>query len=112
MKKWCGMANKSNLKPMKGFIKTLQRHEELLMNWFRAEKKYSSGVVDGLNRRVNLVTRKSYGFKNYEILKLALFHTMGRLPEPEMTHRYYLKTLINLFFCFPSMNSRIYFQKM
>jgi len=89
IRKWCERVNKSNLKPMKGFVKTLKRHEDLLMNWFRAEKKYSSGIVEGLNRRVNLVTRKSYGFKNYEILKLALFHTMGHLPEPEQTHRYY-----------------------
>jgi hypothetical protein len=37
---------------------------------------------------VNLVTRKAYGFRSYEVLKIALFHTLGALPEPELTHRF------------------------
>ena len=59
-----------------------------MMNWFEAKKAYSSGSVEGLNRKFNLVTRKSYGFRSFEVLKIALFHTMGGLPEPEMTHRF------------------------
>jgi hypothetical protein len=58
------------------------------MNWFKAKKAYSSGAVEGLNRKVNLVTKKSYGFRSYDILKIALFHTMGGLPTPEMTHSF------------------------
>jgi len=80
---------RSKLEPMKKFVKTLRRHQPLLMNWFKAKKAYSSGAVEGLNRKVNLVTRKSYGFRNYEILKIALFHTMGNLPEPERTHSFF-----------------------
>jgi hypothetical protein len=41
-----------------------------------------------LNRKVNLVTRKAFGFRSYEVLEIALFHTMGELPEPEATHRF------------------------
>jgi transposase len=73
---------------MKTFVKTIQTHLPLIMNWFIAKKQFSSGVVEGLNRKVNLVTRKSYGFRNYEVLKIALFHTMRQLPEPEQTHRF------------------------
>jgi len=36
-----------------------------------------------MNRNVNLETRKAFGFRSYEVLKIALFHTMGGLPEPE-----------------------------
>jgi hypothetical protein len=36
-----------------------------------------------------LVTRKAYGFRSYEVLKIALFHTLGQLPEPQVTHRFY-----------------------
>jgi len=79
---------RSKLDPMKKFVKTLRRHEPLLMNWFKAKKAYSSGAVEGLNRKINLVTRKSYGFKNFEVLKIALHHTMGGLPEPESTHSF------------------------
>lgn len=79
----------TKLAPMKTFVKTLRNHQPLLMNWFKAKKVYSSGVVEGLNRKVNLVTRKSYGFKSYDILKMALFHTMGNLPEPKNTHSFF-----------------------
>jgi transposase len=67
----------------------MRRHEALMMNWFRAKKAYSSGTVEGLNRKVNLVTRKAYGYRSYDVLKIALFHTMGHLPEPKMTRRFF-----------------------
>lgn len=85
---WCNRAMRSRLKPMKKFVNTVRRHQSLMMNWFKAKKVYSSGVVEGLNRKINLVTRKAYGYKSYDVLKIALFHTMGALPEPEMIHRF------------------------
>jgi len=86
LKKWCNKIMLSQLEPMKKLAKTLRNHQPLLMNWFKAKKAYSSGSVEGLNRKINLVTRKSYGFRNFEILKIALLHTMGNLPEPNSTH--------------------------
>lgn len=88
LNKWCARAMRSKLEPIKKFVKTLRRHEPLLMNYFKAKKAFSSGAVEGLNRKINLVTRKSYGFRNFEVMKIALFHTMGDLPEPESTHRF------------------------
>jgi hypothetical protein len=29
--------------------------------------------------------RKSYSFRTYRILGLALYHSLGKLPEPEFT---------------------------
>ena len=88
LEKWCARAMRSRLDPIKGFVKTIRRHQPLIMNDFKAKKAYSSGVVEGLNRKVNLVTRRAFGFRSYEVLKIALFHTMGNLPEPELTHRF------------------------
>ncbi len=85
---WCNRAMRSQLEPMKKFVKTVRKHQSLMMNWFKAKKAYSSGSVEGLNRKINLVTRKAYGYRSYDVLKIALFHTMGGLPEPEMTHRF------------------------
>lgn len=86
---WCTRAMRSKLEPIKAFVRTVRNHEDLILNWFRAKKEYSSGVVEGLNRKVNLITRKSYGFRNVEVLKIALFHTLGGLPEPETTHKFW-----------------------
>lgn len=73
---------------MKKFVKTLRKHENLFMNWFIAKKLYSGGAVEGMNRKINLVTRRSYRFRSFEVLKIALFHTLGHLPEPKVTHRF------------------------
>lgn len=89
LRKWCGKAMRSQLDPVKKFVKTVRNHQPLMMNWFKAKKQYSSGTVEGMNRKVNLVTRKAYGFRQYETLEIALFHTMGKLPEPESTHRFF-----------------------
>lgn len=88
LKKWCGGAMRSRLEPIKKFVKTIRAHEELMMNWFKAKKEISSGVVEGYNRKVNLVTRKSYGFRTQHVLELALYHNLGQLPEPVTTHRF------------------------
>ena len=88
LKKWCTRAMRSRLDPFKKFVGTIRRHQPLILNWFKAKKAYSSGVVEGLNRKVNLVTRKAFGFRSYAVLEIALFHTMGDLPEPELTHNF------------------------
>lgn len=88
LKQWCARAMRSRLEPIKKFVKSMRGHQDLLMNWFKAKKVFSSGVVEGLNRKVNLVTRKSYGFRTYSTLETALFHNLGNLPEPPVTHRF------------------------
>jgi len=36
-----------------------------------------------------VVTRRSYGFRTYKAMEIALYHTLGRRPEPEeSTHRF------------------------
>lgn len=88
LRRWCKGAMRSRLKPIKKFVGTVRRHEDLMMNWFKAKKTYSSGAVEGMNRKLNLITRRAYGFRSYEVLKVALFHTLGQLPEPERTHTF------------------------
>ena len=66
----------------------LRKHRPLLLNWFRAKKRISSGVVEGLNNRLKLTLRKAYGFLTFEAVEVALYHTLGDLPEPEWTHEF------------------------
>ena len=79
---------RSRLEPLKKVARTLRNHRELILNWFRAKGEISAAAVEGLNNKVKLVTRKSYGFRTAAVAKLALFHNLGRLPEPESTHRF------------------------
>lgn len=88
LKKWCTRAMHSRLEPIKKFVAMIRKHEPLIMNWFKVQKAFSSGVVEGMNRKINLVTRKSYGFRSLESLKIALLHTMGELPAPTLAHEF------------------------
>lgn len=88
LKKWCARANRSRLVPVKKFVRSMRKHEERILNWFRAGKRVSTGVVEGFNRKINLTTRKAYGYRSLKVLETALYHTLGKLPEPPETHRF------------------------
>lgn len=85
---WTERAMRSRLEPMKRVARMLRKHEGLILNWFRAKKEMSSGVVEGLNNKIRVVTRRSYGFRTYKAMEVALYHNLGRLPEPESTHKF------------------------
>ncbi len=86
---WTWRALRSRIEPMKKVARMLRTHEELLLNWFRAKGEISSGVVEGLNNKIRVVTRRSYGFRTFDAMEIALYHTLGKLPEPEeFTHSF------------------------
>jgi len=77
---------------MKKIARSLREHRELILNYFRAQKLISSGVVEGLNNKAKVTMRKSYGFRTYRVLELALYHSLGKLPEPESTRDFFRRT--------------------
>lgn len=86
--RWCTRALRSRIEPMKKVARMLRKHRPLLLNWFRANKRISGGVVEGLNNRLKLTLRKAYGFRTFEAAEVALYHSLGALPEPEWTHKF------------------------
>jgi transposase len=86
---WCSRAMRSRIEPIKKFARTVRVHRELLLNYFRAKKQFSSGVIEGLNNKAKVTMRKSYGFRTYRVLELALYHSLGKLPEPESAHDFF-----------------------
>jgi transposase len=85
---WCTRTMRSKIDPMKKVAKTLRRHRDLILNWFRADGMISAGIVEGLNNKVKLAMRKAYGFRSEKAIEMALYHQLGALPEPESTHRF------------------------
>ncbi len=41
------------------------------------------------NNKAKLTMRKAYGFRTFRITEIALYHALGKLPEPYATHRFY-----------------------
>jgi transposase len=88
LREWCTRTMRSQLEPMKDVARTLRRHEELLINWFRAKGEISAGIVEGFNNKAKLTMRKAYGFRTDLGIEVALYHQLGELPEPDLTHRF------------------------
>ena len=86
--RWCMQAMRSRIEPMKAVAKTLRAHRPLILNWFRVREAISLGATEGLNNKLKVVTRRAYGFRSFHVVQVALYHTLGALPEPEGTHRF------------------------
>ena len=86
---WHTRAMRSKIDPMKQMAKTLRNKRELSLNCCRADGALSSGVVEGINNKLKLITRKSYGFRTQEAYETALYHNLVALPQPNFTHRFF-----------------------
>jgi len=86
---WCTRAMRSRIEPVKKFARTVRAHRELLLNYFRAKKQFSSGVIEGLNNKAKVTMRKAYGYRIFRVAELSLYHVLGKLPEPQLAHRFF-----------------------
>lgn len=85
---WLKQALRSRLEPIKKVARSIRVHKKLILNWFAAKKEFSAGIVEGLNYRVKLTIRKAYGFRTLDAGEIALYHALGHLPEPRLTHEF------------------------
>jgi transposase len=85
---WCQRTMRSRLEPMKKVARMLRSHRPLLLNWFRARGRVALGAVEGFNNKAKVTSRRAYGYRSFDVMKIALYHTLGELPVPEFTHRF------------------------
>ena len=79
---------RSRLAPLKKVARSFREHRQLILNWFKAKKQFSCGIVEGFNYKIKLRLKKAYGFRAYKVAEIALYHTLGDLPEPKLTHEF------------------------
>lgn len=84
--KWFWWATHSRLKPMRDVAWTLRRHQDDILNYFR--QRIDNGAVEGMNNKAKVVSHRCYGFRTARTYITALYHCLGRLPEPELVHRF------------------------
>jgi len=89
LKAWTRQAMYSKIEPMKDVAKMLRRHQELILNWFRARKQINNGITEGLNLNIKLAMRKARGFRSFDIARVAFYHQLGKLPRPEFEHQFW-----------------------
>jgi transposase len=87
--RWVNRVMRSRLEPLKKVARSFRKHRTLILNWFEAKKEFSSGIVEGMNYKIKLSLKKAYGFRTYKVAEIALYHALGRLPEPKLTHEFW-----------------------
>ena len=88
MDQWCTKAMRSRLEPMKKIAGMIRAHKPLILNWFQARHEVSLGAVEGLNNKLKASIRGSYGFRTAKAITIMLYHKLGQLPQPQLTHRF------------------------
>lgn len=87
--RWTRKVMYSRIKPMKKVAKTIRKYKPLILNWFKAKKQISAACVEGLNSKLKLTFKKSYGFRTFRATEIQLYHTLGDLPWPAFTHIFF-----------------------
>jgi len=86
LNQWFWWATHSRLKPMRDFAWMVRRHQDDILNYFKVP--IDNGAVEGLNNKAKAISHRAYGYRTVETFKLALYHGMGKLPEPKLTHKF------------------------
>lgn len=72
---WAKMAQRSDIPELQGFVKTFERRQEHILNYF--DCRYTNGLIEGLNNRNKVIQRLSYGFKRWDILRGKLMFELS-----------------------------------
>jgi len=81
LKKWYFWATHSRLEPIKAFARTLKKHWNGIVRWFKT--KLTNGILEGLNSLVQAAKARARGYRSVEYFKLMIYMVagkMGRLP--------------------------------
>jgi transposase len=85
---WCHQTMRSRIEPLKKIARTLRSHRALLLNYFKAAKAVLQRSHRGAQQQSQSYHEKILWFPSFRILELALYHSLGKPPQPELTHEF------------------------
>lgn len=85
---WTRQVMYSRLEPLKDVARMLRSHKDLILNWFRCKGMVSQGIVEGFNGKAKVTVRRSYGFRTFRSMEIALYHALGNQPMPAYVPRF------------------------
>lgn len=71
---------------MREFAWMLRRRQQDIMNYFKL--RITAASVEALNRKAKVIRQRSYGFRTFGTFCLALYHALGDLLVPKLTHTF------------------------
>jgi transposase len=72
---WIRWASRSKLKPFMKLSKTIRRFKQGILAY--VSTKLSNGLVEGLNNKIRLITRRAYGFHSAAALTAMIYLCCG-----------------------------------
>ncbi len=76
---WRASLKWQRLKPYAKFAQMIERHWDGIAAYCQPENKVALGFVEGLNNKIRVIQRRSYGLRDEEYLRLKILTCM--LPE-------------------------------
>jgi transposase len=76
---WRAALKWQRLKPYEKFVDMIDRHWDGIAAYCKPENKVSLGFVEGLNNKIRVIQRRSYGLRDEEYLRLKVLTCM--LPK-------------------------------
>jgi transposase len=70
LRDWLARARASEIGMLKAFAKTLEEHQEGILNYYRY--RISTGPLEGTNNKIKTMKRQAYGFRDHEFFKLKI----------------------------------------
>ena len=86
LEKWFWWATHSRLKPMRDFAWMLRRHQKNILAYFKL--RMTNAGSEGMNNKAKAISHRAYGFRTPKYFILNMYHCLGRLPEPQLTHTF------------------------
>jgi transposase len=83
-KRWYYWATHSRLQPVIKVAKMLMRHIDNILTYFKY--RITNAVSEGLNAKIQAIKKQSYGFRNVEHFKIAIYFHCGGLQLFPSTH--------------------------
>lgn len=78
LKHWLWWASHSRLEPFKKFGRMIRNHLDGILAWTKL--RVSNGALEGMNKKVKLVSHRAYGFRHPRNYIVAIWHACGDLP--------------------------------
>jgi transposase len=74
---WCDLVMATDIIPFKKFVNTIKAHWSGIVNYIKA--KINSGVMEGINNKIQLAKRRARGFRNMENFINMIYFIAGKL---------------------------------
>jgi len=86
LNQWFWWATHSRIEPIRNFAWLLRDHQDDILNYFKV--RIDNGAVEGLNNKAKSICHRAYGYRCSETFALAMYHGLGKLPMPVLTHKF------------------------